>query len=261
MLSTNFLPGAPNWVDLGTPDTGAAAAFYGALFGWQFQSAGPDAGGYGMFTRDGKTVAAAGPLSEPGAVPSWTLYFYAPDADAATAAVRKAGGTVRMEPMDIGPEGRMAQFSDPAGAQFAVWQPGRTTGLQSVSDPGTLCWTELHTPDAAAAKGFYQSVFGWGSEDTSMGEFTYSVLTPAGGDDSSGQGGVMPISPEMAAAGAQPQWWPYFAAADCDAVAAEAAGRGGTVIAGPQDIPTVGRFAMLADPAGAPFAIITGAAS
>jgi predicted enzyme related to lactoylglutathione lyase len=37
-------------VDLGTPDIDAAVRFYGALFGWQFQSAGPDAGGYGMLT-------------------------------------------------------------------------------------------------------------------------------------------------------------------------------------------------------------------
>lgn len=34
MLSTDYVPGAPNWVDLGTPDVDAAAAFYGAVFGW-----------------------------------------------------------------------------------------------------------------------------------------------------------------------------------------------------------------------------------
>jgi uncharacterized protein len=261
MLSTNFAPGAPNWVDLGTPDVDAAAAFYGALFGWQFQSAGPDAGGYGMFTQDGKTVGAAGPLSEEGAAPSWTLYFHTPDADAVAAAVRQAGGSVRAEPMDIFTEGRMAQFTDPTGAQFAVWQPGKTTGLEVVNDPGTLCWTELHTADPAAAKAFYQSVFGWESEDMPMGEFSYTVVRPAGGDDNSGQGGFMPVSPEMAAAGARPQWWPYFEVTDCDATAAEAAGRGGAVITGPMAIPGVGRFAMLADPAGAPFAIIHSASS
>ena len=34
MLSTDYVPGAPNWVDLGTPDIDTAAAFYGAVFGW-----------------------------------------------------------------------------------------------------------------------------------------------------------------------------------------------------------------------------------
>src|SRR5215471_16526249 len=94
MLSTNFVDGAPVWVDLGTPDVARAAEFYGSVFGWEFESAGPEAGGYGMFTKDGKTVAAAGPLTEQGAAPSWTLYFRTSDADAVAKAVSAAGGTV-----------------------------------------------------------------------------------------------------------------------------------------------------------------------
>src|SRR5438094_10607225 len=82
VLSTNFADGAPVWVDLGAPDVARAAGFYSSVFGWQFESAGPEAGGYGMFTQGGKVVAAAGPLTEPGAAPSWTLYFKVPDADA-----------------------------------------------------------------------------------------------------------------------------------------------------------------------------------
>ena len=97
MLTTKYVTGAPNWVDLGTPDIDAAARFYGALFGWQFQSAGPDAGGYGMFTLGGKTVAAAGPLMDQGAPPSWTLYFHTPDANATADAVKRAGGTILVD--------------------------------------------------------------------------------------------------------------------------------------------------------------------
>ena len=108
MLTTEYVPGAPNWVDLGTPDIDAAAAFYGALFGWEFQSAGPDAGGYGMFTLDGKTVAALGPLGEEGAASAWTLYFQTADADATAKAVEQAGGTVRFGPFDVFTEGRRA---------------------------------------------------------------------------------------------------------------------------------------------------------
>ena len=82
MLSTNFADGAPVWVDLGTPDVARAAGFYGSVFGWQFESAGPEAGSYGMFTQGGTAVAAAGRLTEQGAAPSWTLYFKTSDADA-----------------------------------------------------------------------------------------------------------------------------------------------------------------------------------
>jgi predicted enzyme related to lactoylglutathione lyase len=258
MLTTNYVPGAPNWVDLAAPDVAAAADFYGALFGWEFQSAGAEAGGYGMLTNNGKVVAAAGP-GEEGAEPAWTIYFQVADADATAAAVRKAGGSVRAEPMDVFTAGRMAQFTDPTGAQFAVWQPGDTKGLEAVTDPGSLTWTELHTVDVTAAKAFYNAVFGWNTEDMPMGDFTYTVIAPSGGGEKESQGGMMQLTPEMAAGGMVTRWMPYFEVEDADAVAAEASRRGGIVAAGPQDIEGVGRFAVLVDPAGAPFSIIKSA--
>jgi predicted enzyme related to lactoylglutathione lyase len=254
MLTTNYVPGSPNWVDLGTPDVDAAVAFYGPVFGWEFQSAGPDAGGYGMFTMGGKTVGAVGPMGEPGAPAAWTLYFNTPDANAAADAVTRAGGAVRAAPMDVFTAGRMAQFSDPSGADFAVWQPGDTVGLDAVTDPNTLCWTELHTTDPAGAKAFYQSVFGWGSQDMPMGDFTYTVVTPAGGGEETSQGGIMGLVPEMAAGGSR--WLPYFEVADPDAVVARVTEHGGTVIAPAMDLEGVGRMAAFADPAGAMFSVI-----
>ncbi|CAM5604199.1 Hydroxylase OS=Streptomyces fumanus OX=67302 GN=GCM10018772_17490 PE=4 SV=1 [Streptomyces fumanus] len=51
------------------------------------------------------------------------IYYSVTDADATTRAVEQAGGTVRVAPTDLDGWGRMAQFSDPLGGQFAVWQP------------------------------------------------------------------------------------------------------------------------------------------
>ena len=257
MLTTNFRPGAPNWVDLAAPDVDAAAAFYGPVFGWKFQSAGPDAGGYGMFMLGDRVVAAAGPIQEPGAASSWTLYFNTPDANATADAVTKAGGEVRAAPMDVMTAGRMAQFADPTGADFAVWEPGQTKGLDEVTDPNTLCWTELHTSDPAAAKAFYQSVFGWSAQDMPMGDFTYTVVTPADGGEDAMQGGIMGLVPEMAAGGSR--WLPYFEVTDPDAVQAEVTERGGTVIAPCMDLEGVGRMAAFNDPAGASFSVIRSA--
>lgn len=254
MLTTNYVPGAPNWVDLAVPDVDAAVAFYGPVFGWEFQSAGPDAGGYGMFTSGGKTVGAVGPMGVAGAAPAWTLYFDTPDADATAEAVAKAGGTVRVAPMDVFTAGRMAQLSDPSGADFAIWQPGDTKGLDAVTDPNTLCWTELHTADPEGAKAFYGTVFGWASQDMPMGDFTYTVVTPAGGTEAASQGGIMGLSPEMAAGGSR--WLPYFEVSDPDAVQAKVSELGGTVIAPAMDLEGVGRMAAFIDPAGALFSVI-----
>jgi uncharacterized protein len=260
MLSTNYVAGVPNWVDLATTDTGAAAAFYSAVFGWQFQSAGPDAGGYGMLTLDGKTVAAVGPLMEHGATPSWTLYFQTEDADATADAVRKAGGVVRADPFDVFTQGRMGQFSDPSGGKFAVWQPGETKGLDEVNVPGTLCWAELHTADVAGARTFYQAVFGWAAQDMPMGDFSYTLLRPQDGGDDTSFGGMMPLDPQMAAAGMTTSWGPYFEVANCDAAVAKTTEHGGTVVMPSQDVPEVGRMAALVDPAGAAFSVITSVA-
>ncbi len=126
MITTDPVPGSPCWLDLGAPDVETAAAFYGAVFGWQASPFGDgDAGGYSVFRLDGKVVGAVGPLTDEGDRSAWTIYFHTPDADATVKAVQKAGGAVRVPPTPVGAnDGRFAQLTDPQGAQFAVWQPG-----------------------------------------------------------------------------------------------------------------------------------------
>ncbi len=257
MLSTDFVPGVPNWLDLGTPDTDAAVAFYSAVLGWEFQSAGPEAGGYGFFTVDGERVGGIGPLTEEGASAAWTVYFHSTDADAVAKSVEQAGGRVRVAPMDVFTEGRMAQFTDPTGADFGIWQPGDTPGFETVGVPGALCWTELYTTDATAARDFYRSVFSWACQETPMGAgLTYTVVSPSGGGQQDSHGGIMQLQQMHLDAGSTSQWHPYFAVADCDATFDAATGCGATALIPPMDAPGVGRLAMLTDPAGAPFALL-----
>ncbi|GGN12361.1 VOC family protein [Streptomyces fuscichromogenes] len=258
MLMTPYVPGAPNWLDVGTPDIDASVAFYSAVFGWQHRSAGPAAGGYGFFEQDGGTVAGIGPLTEEGASPSWTVYFHTPDADATAEAVERAGGSVRVAPADVLTAGRAAAFTDPAGADFAVWQPGDTQGLDLVAVPGSLARTELYTTDAAAAKAFYGSVFSWQTRDVPMGpELTYTVLAPAGAGPTAAHGGLMQLPQANLDAGSTPEWHPYFEVSDCDATLARATEAGATVLVPVTDAPGIGRFAMFLDPVGALLAAIT----
>src|SRR6188768_3987216 len=127
---TSYEPGTPSWVDIGT-DVEGAKAFYGALFGWDTQDAGPpeETGGYGFFMQNGWMVAGYGPQQNPGP-PFWSCYVSVDDADAAAKKIEAAGGTTVMAPMDVMKAGRMGVFQDPAGALFSLWQPGQHFGAE-----------------------------------------------------------------------------------------------------------------------------------
>ncbi|MBT2452799.1 VOC family protein [Streptomyces sp. ISL-43] len=264
MITTDFVPGSPCWIDLGSPDVRAAAAFYGAVLGWEYESMGEgeDMEG-GMFRKDGKIVAGLGKLTEEGARSAWMIYYNVADADATTRAVERSGGTVRVPTRDLDEWGRMAQYSDPSGGQFAVWQPGKDTGVQLVDQPGSLSWTELYTSDAAAAKDFYGGVFGWRFSDMELpgGGSTYSLITPAGLPEERMHGGVMEMPAEnLALTNGRPYWHPVFAVDDCDAAVAKVTENGGSVQVGPQDAEGVGRLAVCLDPSNADFVVLAPAA-
>ncbi|MFD7626732.1 VOC family protein [Streptomyces sp. NPDC059851] len=261
MITTDFVPGSPCWIDLGAPDVRAAAAFYGTVLGWDYESMGEaeDMEG-GMFRKDGKIVAGLGKLTEEGARSAWMIYYSVADADGTTRAVEQAGGTVRVPPRDLDEWGRMAQYSDPLGGQFAVWQPGTNKGVELVDDPGSLCWTELYTSDATAAKEFYGGIFGWRFSDMEVpgAGSAYSLVTPAGLPEERMQGGLMEMSAEhLALAHGRPYWHPVFAVADCDAAVAAVTGNGGSVQMGPEDVGGVGRLAVCLDPSNADFVLLT----
>lgn len=213
----------------------------------------PDAGGYGFFQKDGKTVGALGPLTEEGAQSAWTTYFKTDDIHATEGKVVAAGGSVRAQPMDVMGEGWLAQFTDSQGAKFAVWQPGKTKGLEKASEDNTLVWVELHVQDPVRAIAFYNSLLGWRSEEMQAPGMTYRVLSIEDGDQQDGSfGGVAPLQEGQQEA----RWVPYFAAADADDIVTAVEGNGGSVLMPAADVPEVGRIAWLTDPYGAVFAVL-----
>jgi predicted enzyme related to lactoylglutathione lyase len=251
MKRTEYAPGTPNWVDLGVDDLDAAAAFYGELFGWTCSEPGPveETGGYRMFLLGDEMVAGLGPKQNPGP-PYWTTYVSVADADATVARAKAAGGTVFLEPMDVLDAGRMAVFADPTGAVLSIWQPGAHPGSGLVNEPNTLCWNELSTRDTAAAIAFYGAVFGWTTR-TNEGEMPYTEWQL----DGQSVGGMMAMPP-MVPAEVPPYWLVYFAVDDTEAAVAQVDRLGGSLVAGPMDTPA-GRIAVLSDPQGAMFAVIT----
>ncbi|MEU6658058.1 VOC family protein [Streptomyces sp. NPDC046821] len=258
MLTTRFVDGSPNWLDLATPDLDAAVRFYTGIFGWQFQSGGPEAGGYGLFQLDGRTVAGAMTVTPEQAPPTWTVYFQTQDTDATVRAAEQAGGSVPYKPMDVMDLGRMAVLADQAGALFGLWQPGRNKGLDVATEDFSLNWIELYVPDVAAAKEFYHSVLGWNTFDVPFPGGTYTTVNPAVTSEDDMFGGIVTLRDDPAESDTDAHWTPYFHVPDVDAVVDRALELGGKVRLAPTNLPGVGRIAKITDPQGARFAVIKG---
>ncbi|TMR96154.1 VOC family protein [Nonomuraea basaltis] len=255
MLTTHYLSGTPCWIDVNSPDVERSNAFYTGVFGWRSITLGPEHRDYRLCQVDGKTVAGISQATEDNPDAAWLTYFQTPDADAIAKTIEQAGGAILSPPRDIAGQGRMAVFADPAGARFAVWQPGANKGLDLVTDPGSLGWIELYVPDPVTARRFYEAVFGWSIADMPMGDTSYPVITPAGGGETSSMAGIVQLEP-----GDSPHWLPYFEVPDCDATVAIAQQLGGTVQAPALSVEGVGRMSFLSDPYGARFAVITSSA-
>lgn len=120
---------------------------------------------------------------------------------------------------------------------------------------GRFVWYELMTTDSKAAEGFYRDVVGWGARDASMPNMSYTLFSV----DEDAVAGSMALPQEACDAGARPGWIGYVAVDDVDARAAQVARAGGSVHRPPDDIPSVGRFAVVADPQGATLALFKAA--
>ncbi|MGH9270275.1 MAG: VOC family protein [Ilumatobacteraceae bacterium] len=138
-------PGTVNFNDFSTPDLDAAAAFYGAVFGWEVLRFPDDVGGGEMWALRGygddlerlepgtrqrqremgapdrfeDVVASVVPLDAPEEQARWDVTFAVDDCDTIAARATELGGEVRVEPYDVGPV-RTAQIADPAGARLTI---------------------------------------------------------------------------------------------------------------------------------------------
>jgi uncharacterized protein len=254
---TEYQQGSPSWVDLQTTDQSAGKKFYASLLGWSYDDRPmPQGGTYSMALLNGETVAAIAPMppgAPEGMPPMWNTYIAVDDVDATMEKVGPAGGQVLMPAMAVGDAGTMAFVADPTGAVVGLWQANQHIGATLVNETGALIWNELITDKPESALAFYEAVLGVSSATVEMGAGqTYHMLKV--GETEVG-GCMEPPMPDV-----PNHWHVYFAVADADATAVQAGAEGGQIAVEPFDIPSVGRSAVLADPQGAFFSVLTPAA-
>jgi predicted enzyme related to lactoylglutathione lyase len=113
---------------------------------------------------------------------------------------------------------------------------------------GDFIWYELMSPDAKASETFYGPLLGW----RFGGDAKYREIDASDG----GVGGILQLTSEMIAGGARPAWLGYVLVDDVDKMTASIEQGGGRVHLPPRTMDGVGRFAMVADPQGAPFYVM-----
>ena len=111
---------------------------------------------------------------------------------------------------------------------------------------GHFVWYDHLPRDVQAAISFYAEVVGWKTQ--AFGEGSHYIMWVG---IQGPLGGVMKIPEEAAKMGAPPHWMGHVQVEDVDATAALAKKLGGQIHKEPEDIPAVGRFAIIADPQGA----------
>ena len=259
----------PCWIDVLQPDMAATMAFYGELFGWDFEVRTPPGAptAYAYARKDGLLVAGVGgPAAEPS---GWTTYVWVDSADATAATVLAAGGRVLNPPVDIPGAGRVAVCADPAGAVFALWQAAENRGAELVNAPGSWNFSDLTPRDTSEVEKFYGTVFGWECDPFEMssgdkasiwrvpgyGEFLAErdpeIRERQAADHAPGgfADAVAILNPEASDEGPA-EWNVVFAVADADAAFTRALDLGATVVA-PLFDTTYTRMGTVADPQGA----------
>jgi len=243
------LPGKFVWFELLSKDAKKAQAFYGEVLGWKVQAFPMGDQTYEMIFA-GETMIGGYAAPKTNHLPShWISYVSVEDVDAVAKATAANGGKVVEAPYEIPGVGRTARIADPQGAEICAFKNPAGDPADEYASQGRFFWNELHTTDPAKALPFYEKVIGFSHRSMDMGAGGAYHIVSKGGVDRGGA--ISHLAP-----GVPPHWLPYVFVDDPDATLAKAKKLGATIQFGPEDIPGVGRFGVLADPTGAVLAVM-----
>jgi predicted enzyme related to lactoylglutathione lyase len=119
------------------------------------------------------------------------------------------------------------------------------------TNAGRFVWHDLMTTNVKAAQAFYSELFGWVTREVNMGSMGSYIMISVNGRDI---GGMVPLDSQK---GAPSHWIGYLTVENVDEATQETTAAGGNVVIPGTNIPSIGRFAVIADPQGAyvsPFA-------
>jgi predicted enzyme related to lactoylglutathione lyase len=116
---------------------------------------------------------------------------------------------------------------------------------------GKFVWRDLVSENPDAVKPFYAALFGWEFEEGRALGAPYT-LVKSGGQFIAGISKTRRLQPEQPVS----QWLSFMSVADVDRAVEQTRTAGGSVVAGPMDLPNIGRGAVVLDPDGAPLGLL-----
>jgi len=109
-------------LELNTTDLKKAQAFYGGMFGWQFQD--NDMGPMGIYSTFKPDKEPGGGMYSAKEMPGgWLPYVGVDDIKAATAKAKSLGAEIKIDSQEIQNVGWMTIMTDPLGSRIALFQP------------------------------------------------------------------------------------------------------------------------------------------
>lgn len=229
------------WHELMTDDVEGAKAFYGQLFGWRFEAAEMGAATYHVIQAGEHTVGGLSARTDSSAPLGWVGSVSVADVDAAVALASEAGGRLIVPPVDAGGFGRYAIVMDPQGGVVSLCRSASDGPAEPrMPAQGTFSWDQLNTGDVEAAGAFYSKVIGWNLISPDMPGFSVFM-----------RDGAQAASCVQAPSGVSAHWVSHVFVGPLKPSVQKAVALGATVCVEEIEVPGMGAFSVIADPAGA----------
>jgi len=232
-------PGKFIWHDLLTPDSLSAGKFYEKLFGWQIEYQGR----YAVVRNRGKLIAGilqVAPSDGQAGNGVWMPWVSVADVDAAVSLVKANGGKILKAPVDMDQRGRGVLISDPQWADLVLLSAKGGDPVDTEAAIGDWLWDEIWTDDPNRIEDFYRSVLGY---DVINSGDQYGVFKTNG----KWRAGIRHVQDDRE----HMLWVPVVRVADPEATAQRVRELGGVVWVSPNEAPSKGDTALIADTTGA----------
>jgi predicted enzyme related to lactoylglutathione lyase len=236
------------WYDLASHNPELAMAFYGKVFGWEFESLEGSTQGYNVIRMQGEQIGGVFGLDPMyGEVAEWVSIMSVSNVREVVGLNEEKGGKTLYKPTMMKGRGMSALIQDPQGAFVGVLRSDSGDPSYGEIRDHDFLWTELWTNDLSASLTHYKTVLGLDHEEIEVNNNPYFILKK---DDRKLSGAFSnPIE------GARSVWVPYIKVNDVKEITELARNEGAHIMLEPDEKVRNGTVAVLMDPTGAQFVI------